>query len=101
MKSSPNWSVSYRKVGCTVYVSCTSGGGQQIGGGELVLGEMLPVGCRPTPPAGVSAIPGLLSGAGVNLDAARFNVEPSGRMTIYTTTETAYWNAFAVFPVDA
>lgn len=46
------------------------------------------------------AIRGILSGAGVDLAAAEFCVESSGRMIIRSLTKTKYWNAFAVFPVN-
>lgn len=100
LKSSPIWCVSYRKVSHTVYVLCSSSGAQEIGGGELVLSETLPVECRPKLPNNVSAIRGLLSGAGVDIAAAEFCVDSSGRMIIRSSTKTIYWNAFAVFPVN-
>ena len=100
LKSSPIWCVSYRKVGRTVYVLCSSSGGQEIGGGDLALGETLPVECRPNFPSNVSAVRGILSGAGVDLAAADFCVDSSGRMIIRSSTKTKYWNAFAVFPVN-
>ena len=100
LKSSPIWCVSYRKVSRTVYVLCSSSGAQEIGGGELVLGETLPVECRPNLPNNVLAIHGILSGAGVDLAAADFWVDSSGRMIIRSSTKTKYWNAFAVLPAN-
>lgn len=100
LKNSPTWCVSYRKVCRTVYVLCSSGGAQEIGGSELVLGETLPVGCRPNLPSNVSAIHGVLLGAGVDLAAADFSVDSSGKLKLHTSTKTKYWNAFAVFPVN-
>ena len=100
LKSSPIWCVSYRKVSRTVYVLCSSSGAQEIEGGELVLGETLPVECRPNLPNNVSAIHGILSGAGVDLAAADFWVDSRGRMIISSSTKTKYWNAFAVLPAN-
>ena len=100
LKSSSIWCVLYRKIGRTVYVLCSSSGAQEIGGGELALGETLPEGCRPNLPSNVSSIHGILSGAGVDLAAADFRVDSSGRMIIRSSTKTKYWNAFAVFPVN-
>lgn len=100
LKSNPIWCVSYRKVGRTVYVLCSSSGAQEIGGSEVVLGETLPAECRPSFPNNVSAIHGILSGAGVDIAAADFYVDSSGRMTLRSSTKTKYWNAFAVFPVN-
>lgn len=100
LKNSPIWCVSYRKVSRTVYVLCSSSGAQEIGGSELVLGETLPVECRPKLPENVMAIRGILSGVGVDLAAAEFCVDSSGRMIIRSLTKTKYWNAFAVFPVN-
>lgn len=99
LKSSPTWCVAYRKVSRTVYVLCASSGAQEIGGGGLTLGETLPVKCRPRLPNNVSEIHGILSGAGVDLAAADFSVDSSGRMKINSFTKTKYWNAFAVFHV--
>lgn len=65
-----------------------------------MLAETLPVECRPKLPENVMAIRGILSGAGVDLAAAEFCVESSGRMIIRSLTKTKYWNAFAVFPVN-
>ena len=65
-----------------------------------MLGETLPVECRPNLPNNVSAIHGILSGAGVDLAAADFSVDSSGRIMVRSLTKTIYWNAFAVFPVN-
>lgn len=65
-----------------------------------MLGETLPVECRPKLPENVMAIRGILSGVGVDLAAAEFCVDSSGRMIIRSLTKTKYWNAFAVFPVN-
>ena len=100
LKISPIWCVSYRKVSRTVYVLCASSGAQEIGGCEVVLGETLPAGCRPNLPNNVSEIHGILSGAGVDLAAADFGVNSSGKLKLRTSTKTKYWNAFAVFPVN-
>ena len=100
MKNTPTWCVSYRKVSRTVYVLCSSSGAQEIGGSDVTLVETLPVGCRPKLPNNVSAIHGILSGAWVDLAAADFFIEASGKMTLYSATKTKYWNAFAVFPVN-
>lgn len=99
LKSSPTWCVAYRKVSRTVYVLCASSGAQEIGGSEVVLGETLPAECRPNLPSNVSMIHGILSGAGVDLAAADFSVDSSGKLRLRTSTKTSYWNAFAVFPV--
>lgn len=100
LKSSPIWCVSYRKVGRTVYVLCSSSGAQEIGGSEVVLGETLPAECRPNLPSNVSEIHGILSGAGVDLAAADFSVNTSGELRLRSSTKAKYWNAFAVFPVN-
>ena len=100
LKNTPTWCVSYRKVSRTVYVLCSSSGAQERGGSDVTLGETLPVGCRPKLPNNVSAIHGILSGAWVDLAAADFFIEASGKMTLYSATKTKYWNAFAVFPVN-
>lgn len=65
-----------------------------------MLGETLPVECRPNLPNNVSAIHGILSGAGVDLAAADFWVDLRGRMIISSSTKTKYWNAFAVLPAN-
>lgn len=100
LKNTPTWCVAYRKIYNIVYVLCSSSGAQEIGGSNVTLGETLPVGCRPSLPNHVSAIHGILSGAGVDLAAADFFVDSSGRMTLYTSMKATYWNAFAVFPVN-
>lgn len=100
LKSSPIWCVSYRKVNRTVYVLCASSGAQEIGGSEVVLGETLPDGCRPNLPNNISRVHGILSGAGVDLAAADFSVDTSGKLILNTSTRTKYWNAYAVFPVN-
>lgn len=100
LKDTSTWYVAYRKVHRTVYVLCSSSGTQEIGGTDITLGEILPVECRPTLPGNVSAIHGILSGAGVDLAAADFRINTRGQIAIYSSTKTMYWNAFAVFPVN-
>lgn len=65
-----------------------------------MLGETLSVGCRPNLPSNVSAIHSVLLGAGVDLAAADFSVDSSGKLKLHTSTKTKYWNAFAVFFVN-
>lgn len=98
LKNTQTWCVAYRQIYNTVYVLCSSSGAQPIGGSDVTLGEILPVECRPNLPGNVSAIHGILLGAGVDLAAADFRINAHGQITIYSSTKTAYWNAFAVFP---